>query len=276
MVALSGAIAYGWCVLRFVRLTHLVGVLPFTGFALTLCLFGLGALFLLLQPVQYMWLGIAPRFRWVPPSFSVYALPHVASISLAIALLPATMLAGYAGWSARKSIAAVLVTLAVILLIEGWIAPAARHAARQEFFARAPRAARFYDPRDNANMLRTIALVRHEDQRVANNARQRLRQQLQLIAMAVSFATLGAVMGRLRVRARAEARLRAVVVWWLFAWVAYQALQYWGQFLLMMWGLPGDLRPWFAPTVFVLLSVAAMLAASAMRPRPTTSVTSLG
>jgi hypothetical protein len=241
---------------RCLEPSHTFSRRPAAAFVATTAWFGSMGAFLALQPLTYIWLGAGVQFRWVdPPSEIGYFVPHALAITLAFALLPALLLATLGGWSLVRRGAGFLVVLTVILALEGWVAPAAMYAKNRDFIERLPEPFRASSVRQYADTADVIRLTQHDDAGVRREAWAELQRETEIVVMAIAFALLGAAVGR--ARANVGAGIAAVTLWWLAAWILYQALHYWSQFLVVL-SLPGAWTPWVTPSTCIGIALAAI------------------
>ena len=268
-LALAGGLAFVRSLLSCVDATHAMASAPVTMWWAVLLLFGFGGAAIALQPLHYTWIGVGIRFLWLPAPPNLFLLPNAVAHTLAFALLPAMLIATCAGWSRRRRIAATGAAIAVVVIIDGWIAPLAAWHGRSPAMVRLSE--RLQRSRaDNigayATIPEVIAATRSLDSRRSREAWAELRRKGDVLVMLLAFAGVGTALGRARAAARSRPRVAVLVGWWLFAWVAYRALGYWGDFLLAMIGLPPAWQDWVAPTIFIALSAAAIAAAARTAP----------
>ena len=256
--ATAGLLAFNATLARLVQPSYTFSARPALAFAATMVLFATLGSFLALQPLTYSWLGAGVRFRWVsPPPHIGYFIPHALAITSAFALLPAMLLATVGSWSAARRVAAVVIVLAVMLVLEGWVAPAAMYTRNRDFIERLPEPFHASSVRAYANTAEVLRLARDEDQDIARDARAELQRKVELVAMAFAFALLGTAIGR--ARASVGAGVLAVTLWWGVAWTLYQALHYWSQYLVIMLSLPGAWAPWVTPATCVGIAMLVLV-----------------
>jgi hypothetical protein len=258
---MSGATAFGWSLLRCVDPLGLVSRRPGSGFAVILLAFAVAGAVFALQPLQYTWIGAGIRFIWVtPPDGIAYFLPNALALMAGLALLPTILLATAAGWGRLRLLAVMTVTLAAMILVEGWAAPAAMRARDRRAGEQLQEMSSGRDVRLYADTAKVVALAYGSDRQLAPVARQELRNLAHVIAMSVSFALVGFALGRTRWQAFRNPGVLLLAACWFVGWTTYQALGYWGQYLVVLLGLPGATGSWVGPLVFTLTACAVILA----------------
>jgi hypothetical protein len=188
----------------------------------------------------------------------MYFVPHAFASTVAFALMPLMMLSVAAAWSVRRCAAAVFLTLSLIVVIDGWMAPAAMYARSRDFIERLPEPYRAAATRQYAPLTEVIGLAIGSDSSLASAARLDLRDKAEMLAMAVSIAVLGAAVGAARRHSHAQPTLLTLTTWWLAIWVLYDALRYWSQYAVAMLSLSHSWQPWLTPVFFAALGVTAV------------------
>jgi hypothetical protein len=259
----SGAAAFCWSLLGCANPTWLIAAAPWPGSLAILLAFAAAGAALALQPLQYMWIGAGVRFVWLtPPEGLAYFLPKYLAYMTAFALLPAVLLATAAGWRWRRLLAGVSLTLMAMIVIDGWVAPAAMR-ARDGFLGESGRAiSSVRELRLYANTPEVVALASGSDRQLAATARQELRNTTQMMAISLSSALLGFALGRTRFIVFRRPSMRVLAACWLVGWMIHQVVDYWGQYLVALLGLPGAAL-WVGPVVFAVAAGAVMLVARA-------------
>jgi hypothetical protein len=266
----------GWAfVASVVRCLHLANVFaekPRAACAALVLLFGLLGAALTIQPLNYRWRGPGLAFDWYVPwgaaGLLPYFLPYALATTIGLALLPAMILATVAGWSVRRRVTVMASVMLVAVVLEGWVAPAAMYARNRDFIERLPEPHRGLVVRQYASTSEVIATLSHPDETLARAAALAIQDKAEMLVMALSFAFLGIALGRARASRRARVGMLALVSWWLIAWFLYDALHHWSEIALILLSIPRHLHPWFAATIFGLLSVTALIATVASENHP--------
>ncbi len=146
------------------------------------------------------------------------------------------------------------------------MAPAAMYAWHREFINRIPQEDRGLWVRKYENTADVIAAALSDDETLAQPARLSLRDTSEVLAAAVAFAVLGIAIGRARAHQRVKTGLLVVAVWWLGAWVLYNALHYWSLYLAILFGVARDAQPWLAAAIVAALAVTTYILASYRAP----------
>jgi hypothetical protein len=270
VVGFRGALGYLRSIVSCIDLTHAMAVMPRVTWLVVLLVFGLAGAAIALQPLHYIWIGAGIRFLWLPAPANLLQVPSAFAHTLGFAMLPAMLMATAAGWSVRRRAAAVVFAVAVLVIVDGWIAPLAA------WHGRPPAIVKLHErwQRSRTDEIGTytttaevIAAAVQRDNPGRARAHDALRRKRDLLAMLLALSAIGVALGRARAAASSRPRVTTLVVWWLFAWIAYRAVGYWGDFLLAMIGLSPAWQQWVAPMIFITLSGAAIALASARRAR---------
>jgi hypothetical protein len=142
------------------------------------------------------------------------------------------------------------------------------YARNRDFIERLPEPHRGLVVRQYASTSEVIATLSHPDETLARAAALAIQDKAEMLVMALSFAFLGIALGRARASRRARVGMLALVSWWLVAWFLYDALHHWSEIALILLSIPRHLHPWFAATIFGLLSVTALIATVASENHP--------
>ncbi len=165
---------------------------------------------------------------WLWPRTSmVYAVPGELATGIVSAMLPAALLAAAVRWPVRRIVSAVVLALAALVVVDGWLAPMAGHARQRAFlegFGRTPPPVSSLAYPTTAEL---FVLAQDGDTLVAGSAKQTLRSRLQLVLAAAGLTMIGAGIGRSRARRLLSPGTSHVVAWWVFGWLSYRLLVYW-------------------------------------------------
>jgi hypothetical protein len=255
----SGAAAFCWSLIKCANPASMVSITPCLGFVTFLLVFAAAGAALALQPVQYTWIGAGVRPLWLaPPDGLAYFVPQALAYMAAFALLPAILLATAAGWHARRLLAGVSLTLMAMIVVDGWVAPAAMRARDGYIDEGGQEISSARDVRLYANTAEVLALAHGSDRPLAATAQQELRNKSQVITMGLAFALFGFALGRTRSSIFRSPSLLGLAACWLVAGTTHQVLNYWGQYIVVLLGLPATAH-WFGPTVFASVAIVVML-----------------
>ena len=274
-IAVGTAWAFTISLLRCAQPAHAFAAAPTASFATMLLAFGAAGTFIALQPFSYRWRGAGLVFSWYRPYGPTpelfYFLPYALATTLGFALLPVALSATAAGWSWRKRFGGVFIALTLIVITDGWIAPAAMYERNRPLIERLPEPHRGLAVREYAPLPEVIVLTRSASPELARAARLGLLDKVQMLTAALAFALLGTAIGTARRRARVKTGVFALAGWWLGAWLLYNALEHWSWIAALLLSLSRDWRPWIAPLLFGVLSGVLLLVSGLKAPRPRAS-----
>ena len=77
--------------------------------------------------------------------------------------------------------------------------------------------------------------------------------------MSLSLAWLGFALGRTRFMTSRSPSVLVLAACWFVGGASHQVLGYWGQYLVVLLGLPGATAPWIGPLVFAFAASVLML-----------------
>jgi hypothetical protein len=262
-IAITGGWSFAVSLAQCLRPVHGFAATPTAAVAVTTLLFGVAGTFLALQPIHYRWFGAGVTFSWWAPYPSaphlVYYAPYVLARTLGFALLPVMVLATMAGHSWRRRASTVAAVLVAMVMVEGFVAPAAMYSRDREAIATVPEEHRAMWLRNYENLVDVVQEMRSHDAAIARAAWLNVRDKLEAIVAASAFALLGIAIGHVRRRADVAPSLQVTVFWWLGAWLLYNALYHWSTFLVIILSLSRDWKPWVASLIFGVIAVMVLI-----------------
>ena len=265
-VTASGSWAFARSLLACTDVTWVLRRHQAVAFLGLLAMFAGASTLLVFQPLNYRWMGFGVELYWLTPlERRWYLIPAAFGVLTSVALLPALLLATAADWSVRRRTAAIVLTLIVIAIANGWIAPAGR-LARDHGIGALPRDELRMDKlRVYGTTADVMAAFWSQDRERSQAAWGALRDLADLVRRALAFALLGIALGAW---ARHRATIAGAVTAWAVAWVAYDAARHWDVYFMILVSLPRTFALWVADTLFIVtaLLLLALSRRNATRP----------
>jgi hypothetical protein len=226
-------------------------------------MFAAAGVALAMQPIDVRWFGAGFIYGWATPYGALtnvaYFIPNALATTAGFSLLPVMMLATVARHPLRARAFTVAVALFTVAIVDGFVAPAAMYWRDRDVLATLPEQHRAMWLHNYENIVDVVRRAQSADPPVAEAARLTLGEKSEMLAGAMALALLGIAVGHARLHRARRTGVLAATGWWLGAWLMYNALDYWSQFLVILLSMPAAWRHWIPPLIFAAIAALVLL-----------------